>query len=58
MKKLFISQPMNGKTDDEILAVKMGTAVANVSGSDASACISTVNALLASLRSAGIIANG
>lgn len=36
---------------------KQGKAVPNVSGSDATAAITTINALLASLREAGLIAN-
>lgn len=37
---------------------KQGVAVPDVSGSDATAAITTINALLASLRDAGLIANG
>lgn len=37
---------------------KQGVAVPDVSGSDATAAITTINALLASLREAGLIANG
>lgn len=36
---------------------KQGVAVPDVSGSDATAAIATINALLASLRDAGLIAN-
>ena len=36
---------------------KQGVAVPDVSGSDATAAITTINALLASLRDAGLIAN-
>ena len=36
---------------------KQGVAVPDVSGSDATAAITTINALLASLREAGLIAN-
>lgn len=37
---------------------KQGVAVPDVSGSDATDAIATLNALLASLRDAGLIANG
>ena len=37
---------------------KQGVAVPNVSGSEAADAIATINALLASLRAAGLIANG
>ena len=36
---------------------KQGVAVPDVSGSDATAAITTINALLASLRTAGLIAS-
>lgn len=36
---------------------KQGVAVPDVSGSDATAAITTINALLASLRAAGLIAS-
>ena len=36
---------------------KQGTAVPNVSGSEAADAITTINALLASLRAAGLIAS-
>ena len=37
---------------------KQGVAVPDVSGSEAADAIATINALLASLRAAGLIANG
>lgn len=37
---------------------KQGVAVPDVSGSEAADAITTINALLASLRDAGLIANG
>ena len=37
---------------------KQGVAVPDVSGSEAADAITTINALLASLRTAGLIANG
>lgn len=37
---------------------KQGVAVPDVSGSEAADAITTINALLASLRAAGLIANG
>ena len=37
---------------------KQGVAVPDVSGSEAADAIATINALLASLRTAGLIANG
>lgn len=37
---------------------KQGVAVPDVSGSEATDAIATINALLASLRAAGLIANG
>lgn len=50
----------NAKTVEFIGAgpSKQGVAVPDVSGSEAADAIATINALLASLRTAGLIANG